>query len=88
MTQRLQLLSIGLLLFVLGVVAKNYRIIGEDAKTLSLVITYCLELADKIGHLIKSLAETEKEARCLRTASLYMKPEDELDMDRMSDKQK
>jgi len=36
-------------------------------------VTYCAELASKLWYLVKSMAETEKEARCLRKMKEYGK---------------
>jgi len=80
MTQRFQIISLFLLVSILIGVNFNYESLGKDVKTIGLIITYCVELADKLGYLVKSIADTEKEARCLRKMKEYGKEKKELDM--------
>lgn len=56
-----------------------------ESKGLSIVITYCVDLADKLGHLVRSVADTEREGRNIRKYTQYNQPEEELDTDRMAD---
>lgn len=78
-----------LLLLIVVITVVNFVDLGEDAKALTLMITYCVDLADKTGYLVKSIADTEKEGRCLRRVHEFSKKKSQLDMQHvMSDETK
>jgi hypothetical protein len=57
-TQRFQLVSLGLLVFMLMVATYRFESLGMDSKTLSLIIAYCVDLSTSLGHFVKSMIAT------------------------------
>lgn len=82
MVQRFQLISLFLFMSIHVAVNYNFELIGSNAKTIGLIMNYVIDLADKLGYLVKAMAETEKEARCLRKMKEYGKKKKDLDMGR------
>jgi ABC-type transport system involved in cytochrome bd biosynthesis fused ATPase/permease subunit len=84
LAQRYQLITLWLMIFILFIVYHYFDKFEMQSKGLSIVITYCVDLADKLGYLVKSVAEAEREGRNIRKFTQYNKGDDEMDLDRMT----
>lgn len=88
LTRWFQWISIAFLVVILFCIAADFEYLGRNAQILTLIITFCVEMPDKFGLLIKSMTDVEREARTLRSVYQYYNCEKDLEMDRMSDKLK